>query len=178
RWAGLRRGRPRPSARSGRGSAVRLSCRFPPRGSGCHCWNPGRRVNSSLPCKMGRMTAPAGLLDAARSGDASAFEQLVAPYRADRRACGYRMCGALHDAEYAVQESLVRPWRSVDSLDERGFVRAWLYKIATNRCLTAIDQRARRDLPVDVTPGPPTTETSWLEPSPGASPEEQYLARE
>jgi RNA polymerase sigma-70 factor (ECF subfamily) len=77
-----------------------------------------------------------------------------------------------------VQESLVRAWRSVGRLDERGFVRAWLYKIATNRCLTAIGQRGRRELPVDVTPGTPATEISWLEPYPGISPEERYLARE
>jgi len=124
------------------------------------------------------MTAPAALLDAARSGDASAFEELVAPYRAELRAHCYLMLGSLHDAEDAVQESLARAWRSVGSLDQRGFVRAWLYKIATNRCLTTIGQRGRRELPVDLTPGTPTTEISWLEPYPGASPEERYLSRE
>jgi RNA polymerase sigma-70 factor (TIGR02960 family) len=126
----------------------------------------------------GSVTAPAALLDAARSGDASAFEQLVAPYRAELQAHCYRMLGSLHDAEDAVQDSLVRAWSSVGSLDERGFVRAWLYKIATNRCLTAIGQRSRRELPVGVTPGTTTTEISWLEPYPDISPEGQYLARE
>ena len=124
------------------------------------------------------MTAPAALLAAARSGDANAFEQLVAPYRAGLQAHCYRMLGSLHDAEDAMQESLVRARRSVGSLDERGFVRAWLYKIATNQCLTAVGQRGRRELPAGVTPGTPATETSWLEPYPGNSPEGHYLARE
>jgi RNA polymerase sigma-70 factor (ECF subfamily) len=124
------------------------------------------------------MTAPAALLDAARSGDAGAFEELVAPYRAELQAYCYRMLGSLHDAEDVVQESLIRAWRAVGSLDERGFVRAWLYKIASNRCLTAIGQRGRRELPAGITPGTPPAEIRWLEPYPDVSPEARYLSRE
>jgi RNA polymerase sigma-70 factor (ECF subfamily) len=124
------------------------------------------------------MTAPAALLDAARSGDAAAFDELVAPYRSELIAYCYRMLGSLQDAEDVVQDSLVRAWRGIGRLDQRGFVRAWLYKITTNRCLTAIAQRGRRELPVDVMAETPLAEVSWLEPYPDLSPESRYIKRE
>jgi RNA polymerase sigma-70 factor (ECF subfamily) len=136
----------------------------------------------------GHMNAPSDLLAAARSGDPAAFEQLISPFRGELQAHCYRMLGSLQDAEDVVQDSLLRAWRNVGGLDERGFVRAWLYKIATNRCLSALERRARRELPVDLAPGTPATEVNWLEPYPdrspetasggAASPESIYLARE
>jgi RNA polymerase sigma-70 factor (ECF subfamily) len=114
------------------------------------------------------------LLAAARAGDEGAFRRIVELHHAPLHAHCYRMLGSVHDAEDAVQETLLRAWRGLASFEGRSATLSWLYSIATNVCLTAISKRPMRVLPLDYgpatapggDPGKPLVESVWIEPYP------------
>jgi RNA polymerase sigma-70 factor (ECF subfamily) len=114
------------------------------------------------------------LLEAARRGGDDAYARLVGPYRGELHAHCYRMLGSAVDAEDALQETLLRAWRGLPRFEGKSSLRSWLYRIATNVCLRAIERRPKRVLPIDYAPaadphdGPaePVTEAVWLEPYP------------
>src|SRR4051812_50087137 len=93
-------------------------------------------------------------LDQARAGDEHAFERLIEPHRAELHAHCYRMLGSVHDADDALQDALLRAWRGLRKFEGRSSLRSWLYTIATNASLNAIEKRPKRVLPIDY--GPPT----------------------
>jgi RNA polymerase sigma-70 factor (ECF subfamily) len=134
-------------------------------------------------------------LEAAKAGDESAFEALISPHRAELHAHCYRMLASVHDADDAMQEVLLRAWRALGRFEGRSSLRSWLYTIATNVCLTEIERRPKRVLPLDYspaaapdeTPGRPVVESVWVEPYPDeligledgyAAPEARYEQRE
>jgi RNA polymerase sigma factor (sigma-70 family) len=106
----------------------------------------------------------------ARAGDDEAFRELTDPHRRELQLHCYRILGSMQDAEDLVQETLLAAWRSLEAFEGRASVRAWLYRIATNRCLNALRARSRRPREVQamVEPPEPTrrTEPLWLEPYP------------
>jgi RNA polymerase sigma-70 factor (ECF subfamily) len=103
------------------------------------------------------------------------FATLTDPYRSELLRHCYRMVGSAHDAEDLVQETYLRAWRGYGTFEGRSSVRTWLYRIATNVCLTALDSRARRVLPSGLGAGSTDGatilegrrwEVPWLEPLP------------
>jgi RNA polymerase sigma-70 factor, ECF subfamily len=88
---------------------------------------------------------------AGRGGDQAGFEHLVAAHRGPLHAYCYRMLGSAHDADDAVQETLLAAWRGLDGFEGRGELRTWLYRIATRVCLRLAHTR-NRQLPRDFGP--------------------------
>jgi RNA polymerase sigma-70 factor (ECF subfamily) len=144
----------------------------------------------------------AAVLAAVRSGDATAFAAAAERYRPQLLVHCYRMLGSVDDAEDLVQETFLRAWRARSGFEGRSLFRTWLYRIATNACLNALERTSRRVLPQDVAPpvtlasdwsNPPSEppwmpEVPWLEPisdrlldvaaPPEAEPEVALIARE
>jgi RNA polymerase sigma-70 factor (TIGR02960 family) len=106
----------------------------------------------------------------ARAGDENAFRELTEPHRRELQLHCYRILGSLQDAEDMVQETLLAAWRSLETFEGRASMRAWLYRIATNRCLNALRARSRRPREVQAMGDPPEPtrliEPIWLEPYP------------
>ena len=135
------------------------------------------------------------LLTAARGGDEGAFGRLIDLYRSELQAHCYRMLGSVHDAEDALQDTMLRAWRAIARFEGRSSLRSWLYTIATNSSLNMIAKRPKRVLPIDYGPrtdphdgpGEPVVESVWIEPYPDerlevgdglAGPEARYEMRE
>lgn len=125
--------------------------------------------------------------------DKEAFAELIAPYRRELHLHCYRMLGSITDADDLLQETMVAAWRSLGSFGGRSSLRAWLYRIATNRCLNSIRDTKRRAPLAPVPPFEPPEpsrrgEVTWLQPYPDAwldlvpdpapGPSARYQARE
>jgi RNA polymerase sigma-70 factor (ECF subfamily) len=127
--------------------------------------------------------------------DKRTYVDQLEPHRRELHAHCYRMLGSVHDAEDAVQETLLKAWRAIERFEGRSSVRSWLYTIATNVCLRMIERRPARVLPIDYGPpadphqplGAPLVESTWIEPYPDghdgfdhglAGPEARYEQRE
>ena len=134
---------------------------------------------------------------AIQAGDEVAFASLVERHRRELQVHCYRMLGSLDDAEDLVQETFLRAWRKRATFTWHGpsSFRAWLYRIATNACLDALDRLPRRVLPTQIGPAAdpaaplrPAADQPWLQPYPDrllegtastdAQPDEAVVSRE
>ncbi|HWC24120.1 MAG TPA: RNA polymerase subunit sigma-70 [Flexivirga sp.] len=125
-------------------------------------------------------------------GDRAAYDRLVRPLLPELHAHCYRMLAAAHDADDALQETLVKAWRGLGDFEGRSTLRTWLYTVATRSCIDLARARGRRAMPVDLGPSSaravvddaPNGDIAWLSPYAGeapqgtASPAARYEQRE
>lgn len=122
------------------------------------------------------MTVESASVAVRPDADESLAAEDLDQYRRELTGYCYRMLGSLFEAEDAVQETLVRAWKGMDSFEGRSSVRSWLYRIATNVCLDLLRGRKRRALPMELgsssTPdafkGDTLPESAWMQPVPDA----------
>ena len=135
----------------------------------------------------------AQMTDTIAADTREALEGQLEQHRTELTGYAYRMLGSAFEAEDAVQETMVRAWRSLDRFEGRAQLRSWLYRIATNVCLDMLGSRQRRARPMDLEPAShadrplptPLVETVWIEPAPDSlvvpshgDPADVALARE
>ena len=142
-------------------------------------WAATRAARRHLSDRMEATASDNAVLVAAQAGDEQAFVRLTAPHRQPLHRHCYRILGSLHDADDALQETMLRAWRGIDRFQPRAPLSSWLYRIATNVCLRMLEQRAR---------DPIAAVDAHLEPypdllldgvaSPAAGPEEMVEERE
>lgn len=140
------------------------------------------------------MSAPARTGHGLDQADDRPLDLQIEDYRRELTGYCYRMLGSAFEAEDAVQDTMVRAWRGLAKFDGRSSLRSWLYRIATNVCIDALNGRKRRAVPMDLgAPGAPVAESlreplpdaDWLEPMPDArvatpagDPAEKAIAKE
>ena len=143
---------------------------------------------------MADLTTASGTQSTAAYGTGAYDARELEQYRVELTGYSYRMLGSAFDAEDAVQETMVRAWRSLDQFEGRAALRSWLYRIATNVCLDVLNGRQRRARPMDLASpqpaeakllGAPLPETTWILPIPDgrvvateADPADLAVARE